>query len=412
MKFEFKKLYRNKIFIVSILFMLIYISIISYKNIKSKSYYIETNNEVTYLTGLSAVKAEKYDRSSLYGRDIDKELLTEYLKTHKDVINGKYDNLDDTLKYIKYQQKYDDIMVLVAKSYASVNSFDLDIADNLNTDDLDRFYENRTEQLDIYLNKTEFKNYKFTEKEKNFLLKENDKLKTPIKYSYYKGWEILLSDFFINSILFAIFTNLIVANIFTADYSNNMNEILFTTVNKKQIIRNKIKTGICTGTLLFLLPHLIYAMIILLTLGTDGFSTPIQIYQVYWNSVYNLNFLQAYLLALILGVLITNIFLTVNMIVSILFKKQLISIGVVIAFNFIPLALYEGSGKLLKKVLSVSMINLYNNEAILLNYKPIFKIFNHEILQGYAMIPICIITGIVLIYVLNIIAKKNYRYYR
>lgn len=252
MNFEFRKLYRNKLFKISIFLILIYIAVISFKNINARNYYVYRNDGLSYLTGLSATKAEKKDRSSIYGKFIDEEFLSKYLSIHKDVISGKYDNLDDTSRYVKYEQKYNDIMILIAKSYAPFNSFDLNIADTLSFDDLDTFYTNRKAKLNTYLDKTEFKNYKFTDGEKNFLLKENDKLKTPIEYTYYKGWEILLSDFFISSILFAIFSNVVVSNTFTMDYSNNMNEILFATVGKKRIIKNKIKSGIWTGALMFL----------------------------------------------------------------------------------------------------------------------------------------------------------------
>ena len=412
MNFEFRKLYRNKLFKISIFLILIYIAVISFKNINARNYYVYRNDGLSYLTGLSATKAEKKDRSSIYGKFIDEEFLSKYLSIHKDVISGKYDNLDDTSRYAKYEQKYNDIMILIAKSYAPFNSFDLNIADTLSFDDLDTFYTNRKAKLNTYLDKTEFKNYKFTDGEKNFLLKENDKLKTPIEYTYYKGWEILLSDFFISSILFAIFSNVVVSNTFTMDYSNNMNEILFATVGKKRIIKNKIKSGIWTGALMFLLPHLLYAFVILLLFGIDGFNAPIQLYQAYWNSVYNLTFLQAYLLILMLGVLITVISIIVNMIVSIISKKSLISVSIVLALNFIPLVLYEGAGRVLKKILSVSMINLYNGESLLINYRPIFRIFNIHILQAYAMVPICLVIIIIFSIILNILAIRNYENYK
>ena len=412
MNFEFRKLYRNKLFKISIFLILIYIAVISFKNINARNYYVYRNDGLNYFTGLSATKAEKKDRSSIYGKYIDKELLSKYLSIHRDIISGKYDNLDDTSRYAKYEQKYNDISVLIAKSYSPFNSFDLNIDDTLSFDDLNRFYDNRKNQLSTYLDKTEFKNYQFTDGEKNFLLEENDKLKTPLEYTYYKGWEILLSDFFISSILFAIFSNVVVSNIFTMDYSNNMNEILFATRDKKRLIKNKIKAGIWTGTLMFLLPHLIYAFIILLSFGIDGFNAPIQLYQAYWNSVYNLTFLQAYLLILMLGVLITVISIIVNMIVSIISKKSLISVSIVLALNFIPLVLYEGAGRVLKKILSVSMINLYNGESLLINYRPIFRIFNIHILQAYAMVPICLVIIIIFSIILNILAIRNYENYK
>lgn len=59
MNFEFRKLYRNKLFKISIFLILIYIAVISFKNINARNYYVYRNDGLSYLTGLSATKAEK-----------------------------------------------------------------------------------------------------------------------------------------------------------------------------------------------------------------------------------------------------------------------------------------------------------------------------------------------------------------
>lgn len=406
-KFESKKIKKQRTYQIILILLVIFIVFVSYKNISSEDYYVmDESGEALFYTGKDALESEKKDREELYGKKIDNSLIDEYLAIHHDVMDGKYNN-SDIVNYTKYEQKYNDIMILLAKSYSSMNNFDLNISDNLMPGQAGNFYENRNEQIDIYLNKTEFKNIDPDKKDIEFLMDQTKNLEIPLEYNYYKGWEVLLSDFLINSIFFGVLSMIVTSTIFSMDYENNMIEISHTTANfGKKLSKIKCKLGITYTLKLFLIPHLIYAFIILFLYGVGGFNSPIQIYQIYWESPYNLTFFQAYMIILFIATLSTiglNLFV---MLISIISKRSIISIltGFVILFS--PIVIYNNAGMFFKKILGVSAINVYNAESLLINYFPVYNFFGVRCLQIYGIIPIIILVNIVLFCILYCRSKK------
>lgn len=396
-KFESKKIKKQRTYQIILILLGIFIIFVSYKNISSEDYYVmDESDEAILYTGKDAIKSEKIDREELYGREIDNSLIDEYLAIHHDVIDGKYNN-SDIVNYTKYEQKYNDIMILLAKSYSSMNNFDLNISDKLMPGQAGNFYENRNEQIDIYLNKTEFKNINPDKKDIEFLMDKTNDFKAPLKYKYYRGWEVLLSDFLINSIFFGIMSMIVASTIFSMDYENNMIEISHTTANfGKKLSKIKCKLGIIYTLKLFLIPHLIYALIILFFYGIDGFNSPIQLCQIYWESPYNLTFLQAYIITLLIATLSTiglNLFV---MLTSIISKRSIISILTGFVMLFSPIVIYNNAGLFVKKLLGISAINIYNAESLLINYFPVYNFFGLRCLQIYSVVPIIIFVNIVL----------------
>lgn len=95
-----------------------------------------------------------------------------------------------------------DIRDLLNCDYGEFNDYNYYLADSLSPDEAVDFYSNRIKNLKNWL-ETDGKD-QFSEKEKSYLIRAYEKMKTPLYYDYQAGMEKLISIFTLNNYDFDI----------------------------------------------------------------------------------------------------------------------------------------------------------------------------------------------------------------
>ena len=158
-------------------------------------------------------------------------------------------------------------------------------------------YERRISTLKNWLDTGE---EAFTKEEKDFLIQNYENLKTPFYYEYIDGWAALLQNISTFILILALAIGFFVSGIFSDEFQTKADSIFFSTkLGRNKGVLSKISAGFMITTVFYLLFVLLYTGIVLMVLGADGANCPIQLDL--WRSVYNVTFLQAYLLIVLGG---------------------------------------------------------------------------------------------------------------
>lgn len=224
---------------------------------------------------------------------------------------------------IKMFNKYSDLANLVIRAYSPMYSFNPDILNHLDLNDI-------TVQS-IFVNRE--KNIKTINPDFSDKLKEQKY----IDFGYSLGWQTLLNDLPYIQIYSMIISLIIAALIFFVEKKCNMNMILRTLATKESKI-NFIKaiTVLIMNSAIYFSIVLIYSALIWSVFGLDGWNMKIQTSYLFWLSPLNINYFQAYMVNVLIGYLAV---LVVTFFTSLLVKideKKYIGELLSILFIFIP----------------------------------------------------------------------------
>lgn len=219
--------------------------------------------------------------------------------------------------------KYSDLANLVIRAYSPMYSFNPDILNHLDLNDI-------TVQS-IFVNRE--KNIKTINPDFSDKLKEQKY----IDFGYSLGWQTLLNDLPYIQIYSMIISLIIAALIFFVEKKCNMNMILRTLATKESKI-NFIKaiTVLIMNSAIYFSIVLIYSALIWSVFGLDGWNMKIQTSYLFWLSPLNINYFQAYMVNVLIGYLVV---LVVTFFTSLLVKineKKYIGELLSILFIFIP----------------------------------------------------------------------------
>ena len=322
---EIKKCINPKIIFAFCFFTIIFLSTFFLYSISSTDVYV---NEFSINAKIDGISAKRDAQVKIEKKLTDKELRNS-LKVFTGITNDK-SNFDSTgnlmindSESIKMFNKYSDLANLVIRAYSPMYSFNPDILNQLDLNDItvQSIFVNRENNIKTI-------NPDFSDK-----LKEQKY----IDFGYSLGWQTLLNDLPYIQIYSMIISLIIAALIFFVEKKCNMNMILRTLVTKESKI-NFIKaiTVLIMNSAIYFSIVLIYSALIWNVFGLEGWNMKIQTSYLFWLSPLNINFFQAYMVNVLIGYLAV---LVVTFFTSLLVKineKKYIGELLSILFIFIP----------------------------------------------------------------------------
>lgn len=322
---EIKKCINPKIIFAFCFFTIIFLSTFFLYSISSTDVYV---NEFSINAKIDGISAKRDAQAKIEKKLTDKELRNS-LKVFTGITNDK-SNFDSTgnlmindSESIKMFNKYSDLANLVIRAYSPMYSFDPDILNHLDLNDItvQSIFVNRENNIKTI-------NPDFSDK-----LKEQKY----IDFGYSLGWQTLLNDLPYIQIYSMIISLIIAALIFFVEKKCNMNMILRTLATKESKI-NFIKaiTVLIMNSAIYFSIVLIYSALIWSVFGLEGWNMKIQTSYLFWLSSLNINYFQAYMVNVLIGYLAV---LVVTFFTSLLVKineKKYIGELLSILFIFIP----------------------------------------------------------------------------
>lgn len=322
---EIKKCINPKIIFAFCFFTIIFLSTFFLYSISSTDVYV---NEFSINAKIDGISAKRDAQAKIEKKLTDKELRNS-LKVFTGITNDK-SNFDSTgnlmindSESIKMFNKYSDLANLVIRAYSPMYSFDPDILNHLDLNDItvQSIFVNRENNIKTI-------NPDFSDK-----LKEQKY----IDFGYSLGWQTLLNDLPYIQIYSMIISLIIAALIFFVEKKCNMNMILRTLITKESKF-NFIKaiTVLIMNSAIYFSIVLIYSALIWSVFGLEGWNMKIQTSYLFWLSPLNINYFQAYVVNVLIGYLAV---LVVTFFTSLLVKineKKYIGELLSILFIFIP----------------------------------------------------------------------------
>lgn len=322
---EIKKCINPKIIFAFCFFTIIFLSTFFLYSISSTDVYV---NEFSINAKIDGISAKRDAQAKIEKKLTDKELRNS-LKVFTGITNDK-SNFDSTgnlminsSESIKMFNKYSDLANLVIRAYSPMYSFNPDILNHLDLNDItvQSIFVNRENNIKTI-------NPDFSDK-----LKEQKY----IDFGYSLGWQTLLNDLPYIQVYSMIISLIIAALIFFVEKKCNMNMILRTLATKESKI-NFIKaiTVLIMNSAIYFSIVLIYSALIWSVFGLDGWNMKIQTSYLFWLSPLNINYFQAYVVNVLIGYLAV---LVVTFFTSLLVKineKKYIGELLSILFIFIP----------------------------------------------------------------------------
>lgn len=322
---EIKKCINPKIIFAFCFFTIIFISTFFLYSISSTDVYV---NEFSINAKIDGISAKRDAQAKIEKKLTDKELRNS-LKVFTGITNDK-SNFDSTgnlmindSESIKMFNKYSDLANLVIRAYSPMYSFNPDILNHLDLNDItvQSIFVNRENNIKTI-------NPDFSDK-----LKEQKY----IDFGYSLGWQTLLNDLPYIQIYSMIISLIIAALIFFVEKKCNMNMILRTLITKESKI-NFIKaiTVLIMNSAIYFSIVLIYSALIWSVFELEGWNMKIQTSYLFWLSPLNINYFQAYMVNVLIGYLAV---LVVTFFTSLLVKineKKYIGELLSILFIFIP----------------------------------------------------------------------------
>lgn len=322
---EIKKCINPKIIFAFCFFTIIFLSTFFLYSISSTDVYV---NEFSINAKIDGISAKRDAQAKIEKKLTDKELRNS-LKVFTGITNDQ-SNFDSTgnlmingPESIKMFNKYSDLANLVIRAYSPMYSFNPDILNHLDLNDItvQSIFVNRENNIKTI-------NPDFSDK-----LKEQKY----IDFGYSLGWQTLLNDLPYIQIYSMIISLIIAALIFFVEKKCNMNMILRTLVTKECKI-NFIKaiTVLIMNSAIYFSIVLIYSALIWSVFGLEGWNMKIQTSYLFWLSPLNINYFQAYVVNVLIGYLAV---LVITFFTSLLVKineKKYIGELLSILFIFIP----------------------------------------------------------------------------
>jgi hypothetical protein len=226
----------------------------------------------------------------------------------------------------------DNIMDLISSNYEGKT------LDELSDDEIEQFFQIRAET--IYENLVQDTKMGYTNEEIASFMDRAESL-SALSMEYAEGWKVLAEK--MGNFIFLIVTiiSVLVLPLFGRDPAVRMEELVRSSrYGKRQLDTARIVAAYMTATVLYVCSIVIYFVIVMLPFGFDGANQPIQSNVSTFSSLYNITYLQQFLLNLFIGYVVLIFMVSLALFVTILFKNILAS-GSVMAFFLVMLVIFN-----------------------------------------------------------------------
>lgn len=244
------------------------------------------------------------------------------------------------------------------------------------------FYNTRNEMVKSFINN----NKDLSEKEKEYWLDKNEKIKEPYEYGYALGWSAF-GDTAVMLIISVLGICIALASVFANEYQAGTDAVILSTrYGKSKIIYAKIITSLLFATAVFTVNAVTALAIPLITRGADGANLPLQIMDT--STPYPLTFLQATLITIGIAFAVMLGLVSVTLLCSSKMKTAFPVLIMDVLLIFIPIFLKPGSS------------DLWNHIAWLLPYNSMsgLSIFKEYLSYPAGITVISVLSMIVILY--------------
>ncbi len=312
--FEMKKIFSKSISKMALLVLTGALVIVSILNINNVEYIAYDQGQKQVYTGAAAARKIR-DAQNQWAGFLTEDMLKKVIRENSTVNSSPEalsDDYEEQDKAYARKQGFSTLTELISSTFSEFNDYDYYRADRVSQEEVTGLYQQRIASLKQWLESGE---ETFTDKEKEFLIKKYQDLETPFYYEYEINWEVLLKNSSTFLLILALAIGFFVSGIFSDEFQLKADSIFFSSrLGRNKAILAKMEAGFLVATGLYLAFTFLYTFIVLLLLGTDGGSCPIQFDM--WRSSYNITFRQAYLLILAGGYIGTLFSSLLAMIVS------------------------------------------------------------------------------------------------
>lgn len=301
----------------------------------------QTVTQSETLKGTEAISYEKERQEALsvvLTDDYVQETIEEYQQLFQIPENVGYDGDESFLigdAYWSFVSPRTKLLNIVAANYdrpgenSGYNKLpEMDLKNELD------FYQRRESKIKELLDTP---SRELTKQQKNYWLTMSSKVKTPLQYGYYEGWEIIISSF--ELLMFGLLAVCItLAPVFSGEYLTGTAAVLLASkYGKTKLITAKIIASLLFGLLAFTIHVVVAFGLPLAAFGIDGWNLNVQIANM--SIPYPLTFLQAASinLAVIYVLLLAMIGLT--LLLSAKMKSPYLVLTIIVPVLFIPLFL-------------------------------------------------------------------------
>jgi hypothetical protein len=210
--------------------------------------------------------------------------------------------------------------------------------DELSDDEMEQFFQIRA--ATIYENLVQDSKMGYTNEEIASFMDSAESL-SALSMGYAEGWKILAEKMGNFVFLLATIISALVLPLFGRDPAVRMEELVRSSrYGKRQLDTARMVAAYMTSTVLYVCSIGIYFAIVMLPFGFDGANQPIQSNVSTFFSLYNITYLQQFLLNLFIGYVVLIFMVSLALFVTILFKNILAS-GSVIAFFLAMLVVFD-----------------------------------------------------------------------
>lgn len=311
LRFEIKKVFsksKNRIAIIVLFVILIVTSILTINRVE----YVDEDGN--HSIGISAAKNLKEDKNKWAGY-LNNGVFKNVLEENNRINNSQEalsDDIEEQNKAYAKKQEISGIIEVINSAFSGYRDYNYYAADSVSPDEAKNVYGNRVSSLKEWFDSGE---ETFTEKEKDFLIRQYENLKIPFYYEYTDGWAALLQNISTFLMFLALVIGFFVSGIFSDEFLTKADAIFFSTrLGRNKGTLSKIGAGFCITSGFYVIFVLSYTVIVLFVLGAEGANCPIQLDL--WRSVYNITFLQAYFFIIFGGYIGTVFASTLAMLVS------------------------------------------------------------------------------------------------
>lgn len=242
---------------------------------------------------------------------------------------------DNNIAYSR-KQGFSDLRELINLAFSGFQSYDYYRADSVSEDEVGSIYERRISNLKEWLDSDEVKD-RFTDNEKEYLIRQYEETETPLYYTYADGWSTLLTYSSTLIMVTVLIAGFLVSGIFSSEFTLKADSIYFASqYGRNRGVQAKIAAGFILQSGIYWITILLYTGILLLILGAEGGSCAIQSGMDGWKSFYNITYFQEYLFTVLGGYIGSLFILSLAMLVSAKTRSAVLAVTIPFIVLFVP----------------------------------------------------------------------------
>ncbi len=333
-QFELKKIFQkgvNRIVLILLAAVTLAGSCLAIRDVR---YYKEDGS---LLTGIKAARQLKEEQNKWKGY-ITEDVLRQVVEENK-AANDSSKEADEALYK---RQGFEDIRNMINIGFSEVGNYDYYLCDNISPDKAAGLYERRIFRINEEIKASEGKTGNgLSEKEREYLQKQYESLKTPLYYEYAEGWKALMDSQYLSTLMTItiVIIGFFISGIFSDEFRYKADSIFFSArLGRNKAIGAKMKAGFITVTAVYWCTMLLFSAIILFLLGFGGAGRMIQTGRNF-SSIYNLTYFRFWLFTLLGGYIGTLFILMLSMLVSVKSRSAVVAITIPFALSCAPMFL-------------------------------------------------------------------------